>query len=72
MKIHVKVPLTDRGPLDFIIKVTPRAQRQPAVFVIGIGESQCKSVFQMAFLAAGTQQGHRENAPSCAVTSTDS
>lgn len=26
----------------------------------------------MAFLAAGTQQGHREDVPSCAVTTTDS
>lgn len=57
--------------MDFIIKVSPRAQRQPAVFVVDIGGSQHKSVFQMAFLAAGTQQGHREDVPSCAVTPTD-
>lgn len=63
----MKAPLTERGPLDFVIKVTPRAQRQPAVFVVDVGESQYKSVLQMAFLAAGTHQGHREDVSSCAV-----
>lgn len=52
--------------------MAPTAEGQPAVFVTDVGESQYKSVLQMAFLAAGTQQGSREDVPSCDVTPTDS
>lgn len=47
--------------------VEPLLLSQPAIFVTNAGESQHKSVLQLAFLAPGTQEGHRKNMPSCAA-----
>lgn len=63
--------MPERGRLHFFIKVVPTVQRLPAVFVINADESLCKSVLQMAILAAGTQWRHREDMPSCAAIPSD-